>query len=109
MRHSNIAIFPPVFFKYVDFNFSWNLKKDIFNYFRGKICENVNLFELINYYPIELAYALSLINSSDKNDNISPWVLLNYPKIEYVLKTLRASPCEKWCPYCNTTFNLKAK
>ncbi|MBQ9731359.1 MAG: RecQ family ATP-dependent DNA helicase [Bacilli bacterium] len=97
------------FFKYVDYSLTWNLKKDIFNFFKGKICENANLSELIDEYPVELGYALSLINTSDKEDNIAPWVLINYPKIEYVIKMLRSTPCKNGCSYCNTVFDLKAK
>lgn len=56
-----------------------------------------------------IVYALSLINTSDKEDNIAPWVLINYPKIEYVIKMLRSTPCKNGCSYCNSVFDLKAK
>lgn len=97
------------FFEYVKWSRSWNLRKDIFTYFEGKICENCNLGSLIDEYPIELAYSLSLINSTEQHDIISPWVLKQYPEINNVFFKLRGTPCTKGCKYCESKFNLKLR
>lgn len=67
--------------------------------FKGKICENADIENLIKERPVELAYALSLINVGDKESLTPPWVLYRYPEIENVNKILRQDPCGR-CAYC---------
>ena len=51
------------FFKFINCRpFNLNLVELIKKEFKNKICGNINLFPLIEQYPIELAYTLSLIN-----------------------------------------------
>ena len=50
------------FFEYVKFvPYNSNVEKLIATEFNGKICSNADISLLIRYYPIELAYALALI------------------------------------------------
>lgn len=49
-----------------------SLEESIRQEFRGKICENVDLKSAINNYPCELAYALSLIDTSDHHSITPP-------------------------------------
>ena len=67
--------------------------------FTGKICENADIENLIRERPVELAYALALINVGDKESLTPPWVLYRYPEIENVNKILRQDSCGR-CKYC---------
>ncbi|MDR0938959.1 MAG: RecQ family ATP-dependent DNA helicase [Mediterranea sp.] len=74
-------------------------------YFEGSVCEHAKLSNLILKYPVELAYALSLIDSYSKHQGIDsitpPWVLKNYPKVEQIMTSLRSTPCLYGCAYCD--------
>ena len=78
----------------------------------GKICENAGLAALMDSHPIELAYALALVDTSDYRSITPSWVLKNYPAVEYVVRTLRHTRCSDGCSYCNSQLdvhkNLKA-
>lgn len=67
--------------------------------FKRKICENADIENLIKEHPVELAYALALIDVGDKESLTPPWVLYSYPEIENVSKILRRDPCGR-CAYC---------
>ncbi len=92
------------FFRYTKYRIlPRNLEKLISNYFKDKFCSNINLKSLINKYPLELAFALSYINTNDtSNSLIPPWILNNYSKVEDILLYLRNNPCHKSCNYCNS-------
>lgn len=95
------------FFKYVNFKpFNSNIAKLIRNEFAGKICDNVDLTNIIRDFPVELAYALALIRVTDEYSITPPWLLRNYPKIENVIKQLRNTPCVKGCEYCREALNV---
>lgn len=50
------------FFKYIDYKeYTTSLNIEINKFFNNKICGNVNLNQIINKSPIELAYCLALI------------------------------------------------
>ena len=74
--------------------------------FEGKICTNADIDLLIKNYPVELAYALAIIASDDKESITPPWVLKNYPKVENVIKFLRHTPCTDGCKYCKDKLNV---
>ncbi len=106
------------FFKYYDLKFRkqkimfWRTHKKesdlvglIFDELKGKICENVNLRELINNNPIELAYAVAIINANDDASVTPRWVLHSYPKVEKIIHKLRASFCKSACSYCRANLN----
>ncbi len=69
--------------------------------YKGKICGNADLNTLAESYPIELAYALALIDTSDHRSISPSWVLKNYPNVEYVVRLLRHIRCLDGCAYCN--------
>ena len=77
--------------------------------FFGLICDNVDLSEFIENYPIELSYALSFIYVNKKESNIPPFVRYNYPKVQDVYNALRNVPCEEGCSYCSEHFDIKSK
>ena len=79
--------------------------------FQGKICENADMSTLIERHPVELAYALALIDTTDYRSVTPAWVLHNYPNVEHVVRLLRHTRCEEGCPYCrrdlDVHYNLK--
>lgn len=95
------------FFDYLNFK-PYDSRIDVLikEYFRDKICENANVVPLINNYPVELAYALALINVEDVHSITPPWVLRNYPKVENTIKYLRGTPCEAGCEYCKSHLDI---
>lgn len=78
--------------------------------FADEICQNVALNDLIEEYPIELAYCLSLISTLIEHKefhSITPrWVLKNYPEVERIMHRLRSSPCLAGCTYCNNRLDI---
>ncbi|WP_136467998.1 RecQ family ATP-dependent DNA helicase [Flagellimonas onchidii] len=87
-----------------------NIEGLIQNKFGKEICEGVDLKKLVSEHPIELAYALSLINSFIQHKKVRsitpPWVLKNYPDVERIMFLLRNKPCITGCPYCNSALDI---
>ena len=77
--------------------------------FSGMVCENADIRALMSSWPLELAYALALIGCGDRHSVTPPWLMKNYPKIEYVIKALRGRPCGAGCPYCRDAFGLRRR
>lgn len=77
------------------------------SFYRGKICQQSNLDELVIQYPCELAYALALIDTTDYRSITPGWVLRSYPKAEYVIKLLRHTCCHKDCDYCGSQLDVR--
>ena len=96
------------FFEQVSWNRSLFLKSDIRSYFKNKICDNANLPLFINSNPIELAYALAIIQVNDRDSLTPPWVHKTYPIVEDIIHKLRGKSCGN-CPYCNQKFNAKLR
>lgn len=95
------------FFEYVNFKpYATNVCALIMSEFKERICNNTNISLLVKNYPVELAYALTLIATSDYQSLTPPWLLKNYPKIENVIKYLCNTPCSSGCPYCNDVLNI---
>lgn len=74
--------------------------------YKGKICENADVEALIDSHPIELAYALALVDTSDHRSITPSWVLKNYPNVEYVVRMLRHTRCSDGCSYCNSQLDV---
>lgn len=94
------------FFRYLAYiSTNTELEQLIWQKFKNKICEQVDLTQIISEKPIALAYCLSLINSlvqHKKTHSITPpWVLKNYPEVESIMFLLRNNPCVCGCTYCN--------
>lgn len=77
----------------------------------GKICENTEMRSVIESEPVELAYALALIDTTDYRSVTPGWVLHNYPNVENVVWQLRHKKCVEGCEYCDREqdiyYNLK--
>ena len=87
-----------------------NTAKIIKKRFEGAICENADIDSFIAEHPIELAYALSVINLKDKKSITPAWVLRNFPSTENILFLLRNKPCHnKDCIYCESKLDVRKK
>lgn len=88
-----------------------SLAELISSVYSGKICEHADIESIINQSPIELAYALALIDTTDYRSVTPAWVLHNYPNVENIVIQLRHTKCKEGCTYCNKDldahFNLK--
>lgn len=80
----------------------------ILSQYAGKICANADIASLVDRYPAELAYALALISTADHRSVTPPWVLHNYPNVEYVVRILRHTRCPQGCPYCDDSLDVHA-
>ena len=98
------------FFSYVStIIFNYDTHTLIRGHFRDKICTNADLQPFIDNNPIELAYALALINTSDHQSITPPWLLYNFPQIENIIRCLTNTPCRIGCPYCKSKLDIHKK
>lgn len=74
--------------------------------YKGKICENADIEDMIINQPCELAYALALIDTTDYRSITPAWVLHNYPNVENIISRLRHTKCNEGCEYCNKDLNI---
>lgn len=89
------------FFDYVGYKRKHrNIKKVIQKRYKNLICENADLDYYIYQYPTALAYALTLIIHI-KDSITPPWVNIQYPQVEVVIKALRNTKCNIGCEYCD--------
>lgn len=96
------------FFHYVNYvSYETAIEPIIRKKFKSRICENAKLTDLINNHPIELAYCLALINTSDRYSITPPWVIKNYPEVQRIMFLLRNRPCLEGCLYCDEVFDIK--
>ena len=65
------------------------------------LCGRADLEELIEAYPVELAYALALITTEDPESLPPPWILHRFPAVVPVINRLRLH-CDGRgrCAYC---------
>ena len=89
------------FFEYLEYSAkNTDLPALVKSFFKGRVCSNSDINTIAVSSPVELAYALSLINTNDSQSITPPWLMKNFPKIENVIKALCNTPCESGCPYC---------
>lgn len=98
------------FFNYLNFHTEISgFNSYVKNVFKSEICCNSNIEIYSKNYPMELAYALALINTGDYHSIIPPWVVKNNPQIENIIKALRSTPChEENCVYCKRMLDTVA-
>lgn len=79
--------------------------------YKGKICEHADVATIMAQHPVELAYALALVDTTDYRSVTPSWVLKNYPNVENCVRLLRHTRCKEGCSYCNKEldvhYNLK--
>ena len=74
--------------------------------YKGKICENAALGVLVEKNPVELAYALALVDTCDHRSITPRWVLKNYPNVENIVRIMRHTRCNACCAYCNSLLDV---
>ena len=74
--------------------------------YKGKICENAALEVLVEKNPVELAYALALVDTCDHRSITPRWVLKNYPNVENIVRIMRHTRCNDCCAYCNSLLDV---
>ncbi|SFW64244.1 RecQ family ATP-dependent DNA helicase [Cellulophaga fucicola] len=95
------------FLELINFQADYSLI-DINILLKNKICDSSNIIKIEKHYPVELAYAFSLINTKEDKSILAYWVSKTHPKTQQVLDALRFSFCGKpSCSYCNTNLNPK--
>ena len=96
------------FFKYVGYN---TMTEDVVplikKLFVSEICENANIKGFIDEHPIALAYALVIINVKDRFSITPPWILKNYPEVDWIMDQLRNRPCLYGCAYCHKALDAR--
>ncbi len=85
---------------------SENAEKLIREFYHGRICQHADLDTIIAQHPVELAYALALIDTVDWRSITPGWVLRNFPEVENVINMLRHTPCTGPCDYCNANLDI---
>lgn len=71
------------------------------DFFCDRICIHADLNAHITEQPVQLAYALALIQAEDSSSVIPPWLLYTYPELASLLHQLRAQHCAAAdCRYC---------
>ena len=83
-----------------------SLAESIRSEFMGRICDHADIAALVSHYPIELAYALALIDTTDHRSITPAWVLHNYPNVENIVRLLRHTKCVEGCTYCNKELDV---
>jgi len=74
-------------------------------YFYGKYCTSKSLESHIEENPIELAYSLALIQSTDRHSITPFWITKNFPMVYTIMYQLRNRPCTESCTYCEEALN----
>ncbi len=74
--------------------------------YKGKICSNADISDIVRNNPVELAYALALIDTTDSRSITPGWVLHNFPNVENIIRLLRHTRCESGCDYCNRELDI---
>ena len=97
------------FFKYImDYQINMEaIHVRIMDYFKDKICSNIDINKIIRESPLELAYCLALIQADDEYSITPRWIVINYPKIDQIMNRLRGTPCTRGCNYCNEKLDAK--
>ncbi len=89
------------FFQYINYKAAaQDPVMTIKDHFVSEICDSSDLQEIIKEHPIALAFSLAVINVKDRFSVTPPWILKNYPEVEWIMDILRNRPCLTGCPYC---------
>ncbi|MBS4029859.1 MAG: RecQ family ATP-dependent DNA helicase [Clostridiales bacterium] len=95
------------FFQYLGYEAMVEPVLLIKKHFVSEICESADLRTLIEEYPVELAFALAVINVKDRFSVTPPWILKNYPEVERIMDLLRNRPCLRGCSYCEQALDAR--
>ncbi len=77
-------------------------------HFKGKLCTGTDFKELVKNKPLELAYALALVNTSGFDSVSPPWLVHHHPELLQVLHRLRFNRCNSAeCTYCRAHLDAR--
>lgn len=103
---SNVDEFK-AFFHYVGFvPDGVDVGRQVLVQYEGRLCSHADIGLMAKLYPVELAFALALIRTSDNRSITPPWVIHQFPRVENVIQLLRHTRCEQGCPYCNQQLDV---
>ena len=89
------------FFRYIGYKTAFRDPVPLIrDHFARDICNNTDLHRITKEHPLALAYSLAVINVRDRFSVTPPWILKNYPEVEWITDILRNRPCLTGCPYC---------
>ncbi|MDE6410583.1 MAG: RecQ family ATP-dependent DNA helicase [Muribaculaceae bacterium] len=83
-----------------------SLAKLIRSEYRDRICWHADIESAVRKFPCELAYALALVDTSDRRSITPAWVLHNFPNVENIVRQLRHNKCKDGCEYCNRELDV---
>lgn len=83
------------------------LPERIREYFKGRICEKADIENLVTISPIELGFALGLIEEGNVKSAIPCWITHQHPAIDRVMHLLRGTPCHE-CAFCKQLMDVHA-
>ena len=93
------------FFKYMEHKDSGEDVIDLIaKTFRGRICSNANIPQFVVTAPVELSYALMLVNADCRQ--VPPYLLNAFPRASEVLRQLRHVNKKGCCEYCDSRMDL---
>ena len=76
-------------------------------HYKGRICQHADINALAGMLSCELAFALSLIDTTDERSITPGWVLHNYSGVEYAMWKLRQQCCQDPdCEYCRRQMDI---
>ena len=95
------------FFDYLAFECQEDVVALIGEVFAGRICGQADVAKRVQESPIELAYALALVEANQRYSVLPRWLLHHYPAVEEVLFGLRNHFCGE-CVYCGQALDARA-
>ena len=95
------------FFDYLAFECQEDVVALIGEVFAGRICGQADVAKRVQESPIELAYALALVEANQRYSVLPRWLLHHYPAVEEVLLGLRNHFCGE-CVYCGQALDARA-
>ncbi len=95
------------FFDYLAFECREDVVALIGEVFAGRICGQADVAKRVQESPIELAYALALVEANQRYSVLPRWLLHHYPAVEEVLLGLRNHFCGE-CVYCGQALDARA-
>ena len=95
------------FFDYLAFECQEDVVALIGEVFAGRICGQADVAKRVRESPIELAYALALVEANQRYSVLPRWLLHHYPAVEEVLLGLRNHFCGE-CGYCGQALDARA-
>jgi ATP-dependent DNA helicase RecQ len=90
------------FFHLMEYRPSHNLHQAFDAIDKTRFCIAQDLIRYTAEYPLELAYALAIIQTSDSESILPAWITHTYPQIAVILHELRFKNCgNKECNHCH--------